>query len=76
MSTENFPEPDVFSFSADSTGFYRRNFHYQGTLAIGRTGQALGATLRRRKLQQILYQQHGLETGVVISKQSIRGTSR
>lgn len=45
MSTENFPEPDVFSFSADSTGFYRRNFHYQGTLAIGRTGQALGATL-------------------------------
>ena len=45
MSTENFPEPDVFLFSADSTGYYRRNFQYRGTLAVGRSSQATGATL-------------------------------
>ena len=45
MTTENVPDPDVFLFSSDSTGFYRRNFQYRGTLALGRSSQATGATL-------------------------------
>ncbi len=36
---------DWFLLTGDNTGFYQNNFQARGTLAVGRSSQALGATL-------------------------------
>jgi hypothetical protein len=38
-------DPEIFSFTADNTGFYGRNFQMRGTLAVGRSSQASNVTL-------------------------------
>ena len=45
MTTENNPGNDIFLLSGDNTGFYTYNFQMRGTLAVGRSSQATGATL-------------------------------
>ena len=45
FSMYNTVGSDLFLLTGDNTGFYQNNFQVRGNLAVGRSSQALGATL-------------------------------